>query len=139
MVLQIYTDGGSVNNPGQAAYAFVLFQDSVMIFSYGERIGVATNNVAEYTGLIKAFEKVKELMAGGKLAGLSQIYVYSDSSLMVNQLNGLFKVKNAAIREFIMKVRILESELKTPIQYIHILREKNALADSLVKKALAAA
>lgn len=135
MVLTIYTDGGSLNNPGQAAYAYIFFEGKKLIFSNSEKIGVASNNVAEYSGLINALKKVKELIANNQLK-IEKIEAYSDSSLMVNQLNGLFKVKNAKIREFVFKIRSLEGEINLPIIYIHILREKNMLADSLVKKAL---
>lgn len=135
MTLQIYTDGGSLNNPGQAAYAYVIYKDSEQIFSHSERIGIVSNNIAEYTGLIKALEKVKELITNKQL-GITKVEVFSDSSLMVNQLNYLFKVKNAKIRELVFKIRTLEGELNLPIIYIHIVREKNMLADSLVKKAL---
>ncbi len=138
MALSIYTDGGSLNNPGQAAYAFVIYKDSILITSRAERIGIATNNIAEYTGLIKALEETKKLLSSIKNleSKISSIEVYSDSSLMVNQLNGLFKVKNSKIREFVFKIRSLEGEINLPIIYIHIYREKNQLADSLVKKVL---
>lgn len=135
MIIKIYTDGGSLNNPGQAACAYVIYKDSVQIFSHCERIGVATNNIAEYAGVVKALEKAKELINGQPLT-VGGIRIFSDSSLMVNQLNGLFKVKNAKIRELVFKIRILEEEINLPIIYIHIYREKNQLADSLVKKAL---
>ncbi|MBI3366697.1 ribonuclease HI family protein [Candidatus Roizmanbacteria bacterium] len=135
MILKLFTDGGSLNNPGQAAYAFIIYKDSLLVTSRAECIGIATNNVAEYTGLIKGLEEIKRLLSKIKNLGL-RIEVYSDSSLMVNQLNGLFKIKNAKIRELVFKIRLLEGEVKLPIIYIHIYREKNQLADSLVKKAL---
>ena len=129
----IYTDGGSLNNPGQAAYAFVIYFDNKLEYQFSETIGVATNNIAEYTGLIKALEKIKEYK---KSKTIEKIFVYADSELMVKQLNGLYKVKNADLRDCVMKVRYLESEINIPVQYFHVLREKNTLADSLVKKAL---
>lgn len=135
MILQIYTDGGSLNNPGQAAFAYVIFDGKKQLFSHGESIGIASNNVAEYTGLIRALEKTKTLLTPNSYH-ITKIVVYSDSSLMVNQLNGLFKVKNAKLRDFVFKVRTLEGEINLPIIYIHIYREKNILADNLVKKAL---
>ena len=135
MALKIFTDGGSLNNPGKAALAYIIYQDNKILLSHSEIIGVATNNVSEYAALIGALEAVKNFLS--KTQDLvSKIYVYSYSSLMVNQLNGLFKVKNAKIRELLFKVRGLEGEINLPIIYIHIPREKNTLADSLVKKAL---
>ena len=136
MQLTIYTDGGAIGNPGPAAFAYVIYKDKEIIDSHSESIGVATNNVAEYTGLIRALERVKKLLLSSNSKPLTSIIVFSDSSLMVNQLNGLFKLKNAVIRELVLKVRVLEGEIKTPIIYKHILREKNQLADSLVKRAL---
>lgn len=134
MDIKIYTDGGSLNNPGPAAYAFIIYLNEKIIFKQAEKIGVATNNVAEYTALIKALEKIKELMV--KSLDVKSIVFFSDSFLMINQINGLFKVKNAVIREFILKIRILEQEIKLPIIYKHIPREQNTLADSLVKEQL---
>ncbi len=130
MSLRIYTDGGSLNNPGPAAYAFAVYRDNELIYSEGKAIGVATNNVAEYTGLIKMLEWLKSHSQN------DAVVVFSDSQLMVNQVNGLFKVKNAAIREFILKIRGLEQEIGLTIVYKHIPREKNSFTDSLVKKAL---
>lgn len=129
----IYTDGGSLNNPGQAAYAFVIYFDNKLEYQFSEAIGIATNNIAEYTGLIKALEKMKDYK---KSKAINKIFVYADSELMVKQVNGLYKVKNADLRDCVMKVRYLESEINIPVQYSHVLREKNTLADSLVKKAL---
>lgn len=129
----IYTDGGSLNNPGPAAYAFVIFIDGKVIHQHGEAIGVATNNIAEYTGLIKALEKVKHYI---KEFSIDKISIFADSELMVRQLNGLYKVKNGPLQEKVFTVRTLENEINIPITYTHVLREKNTLADSLVKKAL---
>lgn len=154
MTLTIYTDGGSLNNPGQAAYAFIVCADGKVLHKQNERIGIASNNVAEYTALIRAFEYVKEHFFS-RHSGLdpeSKIFmdprlreddiegmkVVSDSLLMVNQVNGLFKVKNANIKDLHTKVKFLEMELGLPIAYSHVLREKNEEADALVKEALRA-
>lgn len=132
MELQIYTDGGSINNPGPAAMAFVVYKAGKLVHKHSSSIGINTNNFAEYSALTKALEWVGE---NGQ-EEVSKIVVFSDSNLMINQLNGLFKVKNATIREFVMKIRILEQDIKLPISYNYIPREKNRLADSLVKKEL---
>lgn len=129
----IYTDGGSLNNPGQAAYAFVIYFDNKLEYQYSEAIGIATNNIAEYTGLIKALEKIKEYKNNQPI---EKIFVYADSELMVKQLNGLYKVKNGELQSKVFTVRGLEQEIGIPITYTHVLREKNTVADSLVKKAL---
>lgn len=129
----IYTDGGSLNNPGQAAYAFVIYFDDRLEYQIGVPIGIATNNIAEYTGLIKALEKLKEYKRSHVI---DQIFVYADSELMIKQLNGLYKVKNGELQMKVLTIKSLEMELAIPIRYTHVLREKNKLADSLVKKAL---
>lgn len=134
MNVTIYTDGGSLNNPGEAASAFVVYHEGAILTQQAKRLGIATNNEAEYTALIMALEYLKTLQNEGKT--LTKIQVFSDSALMVNQLNGLFKVTKGHIREFIMKIRILEQDIGTSVSYTHVLRDKNQLADSLVKKAL---
>lgn len=133
MTLQIYTDGGSLNNPGQAAIAYVFYLNGKVLLTHSKRIGVATNNVAEYTALIDALTHVKTII---KQHSIKRIDVFSDSQLMINQLNGLYKVKDAIMREMVMKIRILECDLNIPIKYTHVLREKNETADSLIKKEL---
>lgn len=149
MNLTIYTDGGSLNNPGQAAYGFLIFEDKKLIHKQNERIGVASNNVAEYTALIKALEYVKTkilkhlpamLSHKARQAGVQDdvesIRVISDSELMVRQVNGLYKVKNADIKPLHSQIKMLEMELGLPISYKHVLRDKNTEADALVKEAL---
>src|SRR3989344_3608383 len=132
MELKIYTDGGAINNPGPAASAFVIYHDNKVIHKASFGIGKQTNNFAEYTAVVKTYE----WLIKNKPEGIGKINFFSDSNLMVNQLNGLFKIKNASIREFILKIRSLEQELNIPATYKYIPREQNELADSLVKKAL---
>lgn len=137
MTLTIYTDGGSLNNPGQAAYAFVIYSDGKILHKQNERIGIASNNVAEYTALIRALEYIK-LHVSRYTFHVTRIDIFSDSLLMVSQVNGLFKVKNANIKDLHTKIKFLEMELGLPISYTHVLREKNEEADALVKEALRA-
>lgn len=131
MVLQIYTDGGSKGNPGPASVGVAYFIDDKKIETYREDIGHATNNEAEYTALVRALEIVKK---SSKLQALSykKIEVFSDSKLMVNQVKGLWKVKEARLRDFIFKIRSLEAEIELPISYKDIPREQNTVADDLV-------
>ncbi len=162
MNLTIYTDGGSLNNPGQAAYGFLIYGGKKLLHKQNERIGIASNNVAEYTGLIKALEYVRDnlkhppsfghpLPEGGPTKDLpfegstppkaeggmfKSIVVISDSLLMVNQMKGLYKVKNADIRPLHSHVKMLEMEIGMVVTYTHVLRDKNAEADALVKEAL---
>jgi len=132
MQLDIYTDGGAINNPGPAASAFVVFQGKKIVAQEKKTIGNSTNNIAEYTAVIMALEKLPQLINGQ----IKKIVFYSDSKLMVNQLNGLYKVKDGQIREQIMKIRVLEAKFNLPIIYKNIPREKNQIADSLVKEVL---
>jgi ribonuclease HI len=133
MKLTIYTDGGSLNNPGEAAIAYATYLGDELIAKYAKRIGIASNNVAEYTALIEALQYAKSVIPKHNI---KSIHIYSDSQLMVNQMNGLYKVKDANLGTLQMKVRVLENELDIPIAYTHVLRDKNTLADSLVKKVL---
>lgn len=134
MQFKVFTDGGCLGNPGLCAIAYVIYHDNNLVVKHSEKIGHGTNNIAEYQAVIKALEKLKEILP---LCGAvpDKISFFADSSLLVNQLNGLFKVKNSNIREFILKIRILEQEINIPITYSHVLREQNTLADSLVKQA----
>lgn len=136
MTLKVFTDGGSRGNPGPAAIGMVFYRGGEKVFQYREDIGIATNNVAEYTAALRALEILKRQTTSKKIQ-VTRIKFYSDSRLMVNQVNGVFKVKNARIREFIFKIRTLEAEIKVPITYHHIPREENKEADRLVNLAQA--
>lgn len=140
MEVTIYTDGGSLSNPGQAASAFLIYKGAgktgELVYKEGTAIGIASNNVAEYTALVNGLTKLKNLVSDGSLTKPDHITIVSDSELMVKQLNGLYKVKHADMRNLLFKVRVLEGELNIPIKFTHVLREKNADADALVKQAL---
>ncbi len=136
MSFRVYTDGGSINNPGRAASAYIIYNDSGVLFKHARAIGVATNNIAEYSALIFALEKIRDVVKQPRQEKPTSITVFSDSRLLVFQINGLFRVKNAAIRDCILKVRVLEGEVGIPILYKNIPREKNAAADRLVKEKL---
>lgn len=127
--MQIFTDGGARGNPGPAAYAFVVKNESQLLKEGFGKIGVATNNVAEYTAVIEALKFLSESHTE------HQLEFFIDSQLVVSQLNGHFKVKNADIRQLVMKIRELEPVFKK-ITYTHIPREQNHEADALVNLAL---
>lgn len=134
MILKVFTDGGAKGNPGPAAIGIVFYKNEAQVFKHREDIGVATNNVAEYTALTTAMSKLKDQMS--TLNDIDKIEFYSDSQLLINQIKGLYKVKNARIREFILQIRILEQEIDLPISYRLIPREKNQVADKLVNNLL---
>lgn len=131
MILKIYTDGGSKGNPGPAAIGVVFYKNEVEILAYREDIGIATNNVAEYTAVIRAYELMQQ-NTSNIMHAVSQIKFYSDSLLLVSQLNGIYKVKNGTIVGFVMKIRNLEQVMGVQITYQHVAREKNTRADALV-------
>ena len=129
MKATLYTDGGSRGNPGSAAYAFVLeAEDGTVLDAVGETIGVATNNVAEYRALTAGLARAVEV-------GVDELEVVSDSELLVKQMRGEYKVKNAALQELWREAGGLARELGK-VTYRAVRREHNELADSLVNEAL---
>ncbi|MBI4991557.1 ribonuclease HI family protein [Candidatus Gottesmanbacteria bacterium] len=135
--LFIYTDGGARGNPGRAAIGVVVKNEKQELLArLFRKIGEATNNVAEYQAVIAALEWLKENSQINKFSNQQIIQFFLDSALVVNQLNGLFKVKNGDLRNLLVQVRQLEQELGGNISYQLIPREKNWQADALVNKAL---
>jgi probable phosphoglycerate mutase len=129
---RLSTDGGARGNPGPAAYGYVLeAEDGTVLDARGEKIGVATNNVAEYRALIAGLEKAIEL-------GIDELEVVSDSELLVKQMQGEYRVKNEALRELNDEANSLERKLGR-VRYTAVRREHNELADKLVNEALDAA
>ena len=132
MRAKLSTDGGARGNPGPAAYAYVLeAEDGTVLAAHGEAIGVATNNVAEYSALIAGLQKAVELSIG-------ELEVISDSELMVKQMRGEYKVKNEALRELSLRASHLARDVGS-VTYKAVRREHNKLADQLVNEALDAA
>ena len=131
--LIIYTDGGARGNPGPAAIGvYVVDSDGKEILRKSKQIGEATNNIAEYRAVIEALEWIKKnFQSTSKVSDLN-FQFYLDSSLVVNQLNGIFKVKQSHLRDLLLQVRKLEQEIGGKILYNFIPREKNKIADSLV-------
>jgi ribonuclease H / adenosylcobalamin/alpha-ribazole phosphatase len=130
--LNIYTDGGSRGNPGPSAIGVVI-KDKLgkILHQFGETIGHATNNVAEYQGVIFALNYLVSQQTKP-----TTINFFLDSTLVVNQLNGLWKIKDANLRTLVIKVRQLEGQLNAGICYHSIPREKNHEADALLNQAL---
>jgi len=129
MKARLSTDGGSRGNPGPAAYGYVLeAEDGTVLDARGEAIGTATNNVAEYRGLLAGLEAAIE-------RGVDEVEVVSDSELLVKQMRGEYKVKNEALRELVDDAEALAHRLKR-VTYTAVRREHNELADRLVNEAL---
>jgi ribonuclease HI len=126
---RLSTDGGARGNPGPAAFGYVLeAEDGTVLAAHGERIGVATNNVAEYSALIAGLEKALELE-------LDEVEVVSDSELLVKQMTGEYRVKSEALQELSEEASRLARKLRK-VSYTAVRREHNELADRLVNEAL---
>ncbi len=136
MNITVYTDGGSLNNPGEAATAFLIYKDSKEISSSGKKIGIATNNTAEYKALIFALERLIQLSDSNVLRGVQKISAFSDSELMIRQINGEYKVKHPEIKILYAELQNLKEKLAIPVIHIYTPRENNTAADALVKKTL---
>jgi ribonuclease HI len=132
----IYTDGGSRGNPGKAAIGVVFCNEKEQVIKkYGEYLGDdLTNNEAEYQAVIFAFKKFKALF-GKKIAEVSDIEIRSDSELLVNQVNGKYKVEDEKMQKFFMEIWNLKIDFQN-VKFKIIPREKNKEADRLVNEAL---
>ena len=129
MKARLSTDGGARGNPGPAAYGYVLeAEDGTVLDARGEAIGVATNNVAEYRALVAGLAKAVEL-------AVDELEVVSDSELVVKQMRGEYKVKNAALAGLKAEAESLARRLPKVV-YTAVRREHNELADRLVNEAL---
>ena len=132
MKYKICCDGGSRGNPGPAATGYIIRdQDHNTLSAGGSFLGTATNNIAEYKAVLEALVKLKELQG----AGGGEVEFFVDSQLVAQQLNGIYKVKNSAIRELVVKIREEEPNF-SKVSYIQIPREKNTEADEIVNQIL---
>ena len=124
-----YIDGGARGNPGPAGYGVRVEQgDGTLVEEFSGFIGVATNNVAEYRGLLAALEWARQ-------HGHTQLHVRSDSLLLVQQMRGRFKVKNPGLQPLHAKARLLAHELGR-VTFEHVGRALNANADRLANGAM---
>lgn len=125
----IYTDGGARGNPGPAAIGVVIKNEAgENVCEISKYIGEKTNNQAEYTAVIEALQKTKELKA-------DELNFFLDSELVVKQLNREYKVKDQDLAMMFLKIHNLSMYFKK-IYYNHVPREKNVEADKLVNVAL---
>jgi ribonuclease HI len=124
-----YIDGGARGNPGPAGYGVrIESRDGELLEEFGESIGIATNNVAEYRGLLAALEWARSHHR-------TPVHVRSDSLLLVQQMLGNYKVKNAGLQPLHAKARLLAREIGC-VTFEHVRREKNAHADRLANAAM---
>ena len=129
MKARLSTDGGARGNPGPAAFGYVIeTDDGHVLAAHGEAIGHATNNVAEYSGLVAGLQKAAEL-------GVRELEVVSDSELLVKQMQGEYRVKNEALKALWEEASDLERKFAR-VRYTAVRRAHNELADQLVNEAL---
>lgn len=127
----MYTDGGSRGNPGPAAIgAYIETLDK----KYHQCIGKRTNNEAEYEALIFGLKKIKQVVGKTKIKNAEAV-CFLDSELVVKQLNHEYKINDSRIKEFFLEIWNLTIEFGK-VEFFHIRREKNKVADALVNEAL---
>jgi ribonuclease HI len=127
-VFTIHTDGAARGNPGPAAYSYVIEGPGLPDIEVKERLGATTNNITEYTALVQALEHASTL-------GARRLLIQSDSDLMVQQMNGTYRVKNEGLRPLFEKARQLCKRFDA-VTLRHVRREENTRADRLCNEAL---
>ena len=124
-----YVDGGARGNPGPAGYGVRIERpDGTLVEEFGESIGVATNNVAEYRGLLAALE-------WARAHGHKSVRIRSDSLLLVHQMLGNYRVKNAGLLPLYARAKILSHDIGR-VTFEHVRRELNEHADRLANEAM---
>ena len=127
--VKLYTDGGSRGNPGPSATGIVLLgMDSSILYSNGEYLGITTNNQAEYQAVLQGLRQATKL-------GARIVHVYMDSLLVVNQMKGIFKIKNRDLWPIHQAIKDEIARFEK-VNFTHIPREMNKLADTEVNKTL---
>jgi ribonuclease HI len=127
-VFTIHIDGAARGNPGPAAFAYIIARDGHPLVEEAGCLGSITNNVAEYTALVRALERAVEL--GGK-----RLTIKSDSELLVKQMNGEYRVKNEQLRELYDEANQLRRQFAT-VTIMHVPRAENSHADRLCNEVL---
>jgi len=128
MPVQIFTDGAARGNPGPAGIGVVIRNDAKVLSQVSDFIGKTTNNVAEYMAFIRGLEEALDM-------GERNIEVFSDSELLVKQINGEYKVKNQGLAPLFHHAKSLTRKFKHCRVY-HTAREENKLADKLANKGI---
>lgn len=134
--IQINTDGGSRGNPGPAGIGAIAKAGEETIFTVSQKIGINTNNVAEYQAVIAAFDEYTRLELSS-----DKLKFVLDSELVVKQITGLYKIKQPHLQELRIKIENQIKNLKTNqkiklLTFTHVLRHLNKEADALVNSAL---
>lgn len=130
--LTIYTDGGARGNPGPAGIGVYICGEGIDE-RIGETIGIATNNVAEYSAVLRAVEQIISLQGNHTITNLK---FFLDSELVQRQLIGQYKVKDVTMQQFHRQILAKLKELGLPYSFTHVKRELNKVADALYNAAL---
>ena len=129
MKLNVFIDGACRGNPGPASVGVCFFDEAgKTVREYYRAIGETTNNVAEYTAMVEALRLAQDLKA-------TELKVHSDSQLLVRQISGRYRVKNARLSKYILLIKSLRKNFKS-VEIVHVPREQNQVADALANKAL---
>jgi ribonuclease HI len=128
--IYINCDGASRGNPGRTAIGIQIKGEDkkTVLKQHSEYVGKTTNNVAEYLAVLKSLDIAKKFTN-------QNVFVYSDSELLVRQLNGMYKVKNKNLKELFDQVQKLQNSFQKVV-FTHIRREYNVIADQLANSAL---
>ena len=126
---RLFTDGGSRGNPGPAAFGYYLKTPDGQEIRANGLLGIQTNNVAEYQGIIHGLQGALDI-------GVEALEVFSDSEVAVKQLNGEYKVKVEGLKPLFSKAKELAAKFPGGVGFFHIRRELNKVADGLVNEAL---
>lgn len=133
MNLVVNTDGASRGNPGASSYGYIIkAEGGAILHEEGKKIGIATNNIAEYTAVLEALKYILNRWGGN---GEVSILLISDSKLIIEQLSGRYKIKKPHLIKLFQEIKKLEQNLGGII-YKHVLRGENFIADRLANQAL---
>jgi ribonuclease HI len=132
--MEIYFDGAAKKNPGPSGVGAVIIYEGKQ-YPYYKAIGHATNNQAEYNGLILGLEELRKLDFKD-IKDIKDIKVYGDSNLVIKQMSGLWKINNEELRKLWKYAHEIIDELQLKVSFIHIPREQNSVADRLANMAL---
>ena len=126
----IFSDGGSRGNPGKAACAYVIYKGDKIISQDAKYLGITTNNVAEYEGVLLAIKWIVN-------NNIKENIIFNlDSQLVARQLAGTYKIKDEKLVKYAIEIKSLQRTHDIKIEWHHVLRDKNKIADALLNEKL---
>lgn len=138
MILKVFTDGASKGNPGKAGIGILINNENdEEVLTHYEYIGETTNNVAEYKAFMKSLDLIRSLN-GNPNGNIERIEFHADSELLVKQLNGQYKVKDAKLSVLYNETKNILSGLNILYKITYIPRTNNKTADKLANEAIKA-